>query len=136
MGLVIDTNFFIDVENKRLPIEKLESFAPYEEAFIASITAAELLTDVHMAPDIAIKLKRSAFVENIIQTIPILDFDEAVARTYSELYAYFLKPRGKSGSNVHDLQIAATALAHGFPVLTSNEEDFKKIPGLKILSLK
>lgn len=135
MGLVIDTNFFIDIENKRLSIEKLESFYSYGEAFIASITTAELLIGVHLAGDIAIKLRRSAFVENIIQTIPILDFDETVARTYSEIYAYFLKPRNKSSSNVHDLQIAATALAHGFPVLTSNEQDFKKIPGLEILSL-
>lgn len=135
MGLVIDTNFFIDIENKRLSIEKIESFSSYGEAFIASITAAELLTGVHLADDIATKLRRSAFVENIIQTIPILDFDEAVARTYSEIYAYFLKPRNKSGASVHDLQIAATALTHGFPVLTSNEQDFKKIPGLKMLSL-
>jgi predicted nucleic acid-binding protein len=95
MGLVIDTNFFIDMENKRLSIEKLDGFSSYGEAFIASISAAELLAGVHLASDIAIKLRRSAFVENIIQTIPILDFDEVVARTYSEIYAYFLLPRNK-----------------------------------------
>mgnify|MGYP001550274190 CR=1 FL=1 len=30
------------------------------------------------------------------------------------------------------MQIAATAIAHGYPVLTSNVADFKKIPGLDV----
>ena len=131
MGLVIDTNFFIDIENKRLPIEKLNDFSSYGEAYIAAVTASELLTGVHLANDIAIKLRRSAFVENILETLPILSFDERVSRTY----AYFIKPRNKASGNVHDLQIAATALAHGHALLTSNIQDFAKIPGIKILTL-
>ena len=86
--------------------------------------------------DISIKLRRSAFVESILETIPILSFDEKVARTYAEIYAHFIKPRSKSSSNVHDLQIAATALAYGYPLLTSNLQDFEKIPGIQILKLK
>ena len=135
MGLVIDTNFFIDIENKRLAIEKLNDYASQGEAYIASVTASELLTSIHLAKDISIKLRRSAFVENILETIPILSFDEKVARTYAEIYAYFIKPRSKSSANVHDLQIAATALAHGYSLLTSNIQDFKEIPGIKILTL-
>ena len=135
MGLVIDTNFFIDIENKRLKLENLDNFSSHGDAYIASITASELLMGVHLAKDISIKLRRSAFVESILETIPLLNFDEKVARTYAEIYAHFLKPRIKSSSNVHDLQIAATALAHGFPILTSNTQDFDKIPGLKILTL-
>ena len=135
MGLVIDTNFFINIENKRLPIDKLNDFAIHGDAYIASITASELLAGIHLAPDISTKLKRSAFVENILETIPILNFDEKVARTYAEIYAYFIKPRSKSNANVHDLQIAATALAYGYPLLTSNIQDFEKIPGIKILNL-
>jgi tRNA(fMet)-specific endonuclease VapC len=135
MGLVIGTNFFIDVENKRLNIEKLESYSSYEEAYIASVTASELLAGIHLANTMTIKLTRSAFVENILETIPILNFDERVARTYAEIYAYFLKPRNKSSSNVHDLQIAATAIAYGYPLLTSHVQDFEKIPGIQLLTL-
>ena len=43
MGLVIDTNFFIDFENKRLGVEKLDDFSSHGEAYIASVTASELL---------------------------------------------------------------------------------------------
>lgn len=87
-----------------------------------------------MAHDMAIKLKRAAFVERILEMIPSLNFDEKVARTYAEIYAYFLKLRNKSSTNVHDLQIAATALAYGYPILTNNLRDFEKIPGIQILT--
>ena len=33
----------------------------------------------------------------------------------------------------HDLIIAATALCHGFPVLTSNLKDFERVTGLDVL---
>lgn len=134
MGLIIDTNFFIDIENKRLNLNKLAEYSEYGEAYIASVTVSELLTGVLLANDIEKRIKRSSFVEGIIAKIPTLDFDEKVARTYAEIYAYFLKLRNKSAANVHDLQIASTALAHGYPILTSNVKDFNKIPGLCILS--
>ena len=131
MGLVVDTNFFIDVERKKLSLDNLSQFEQYGDAYIAAITASELLVGVHLAKDIETRIIRASFVEGVIENIPILDFDEQVARTYAEVFASCLKPKG---SNVHDLQIASTAIAHGFPVLTSNTADFKKIPGVKVLS--
>jgi len=131
MGLVVDTNFFIDVERKKLSLDNLSQFEQYGDAYIAAITASELLVGVHLAKDIETRIIRASFVEGVIENIPILDFDEKVARTYAEVFASCLKPKG---SNVHDLQIASTAIAHGFPVLTSNTADFKKIPGVKVLS--
>ena len=133
MGLVIDTNFFIDVENKRRLIN-LDKFSDYGGAYISAITVSELLAGVHLASTMEQKIKRSAFVEGIISKIPVLDFNEEVARSYAEIYAYFLKPRNKPAANVHDLQIAATALANGFAVLTSNVSDFDKVPGLIVVS--
>lgn len=133
MGLVIDTNVFIDAENGRLNIDRLDAFAEYGEAFIAAITVSELLSGVHLAKTPEVRIGRAAFVEAVIAKMPILDFNEEVARCYGELYAHFLKPRVKSRSNAHDLQIAATCIAHGFHVVTSNVADFEKVPGLKIL---
>jgi tRNA(fMet)-specific endonuclease VapC len=62
----------------------------------------------------------------------VLEFNEEIVRVYAEIYSHFIKPRSKKEGNVHDLQIAATAIAYGYPVLTSNTADFRKIPGLKI----
>lgn len=113
MGIVIDTNFFIDIENKRLNLDRLQSFSEYGEGYIAAVTVSELLIGVQLAKAPEKRIRRSAFVESIISNIPTLEFDEEVARTYAEVYAHFLKPRNRSASNVHDLQIGATALAHG-----------------------
>ena len=55
MGLVIDTNFFINVENKRLELNKLEEFYEYGDAYIAAVTASELLVGVHLASSIEIE---------------------------------------------------------------------------------
>ncbi len=134
MGLIIDSNFFIDVENKRLKLNNLDKFSEYGEAYIAAITVSELLAGVHLATSIEQRINRSAFVEGILSKIPVLEFNEETARSYSEIYAYFLKLRNKPAANVHDLQIAATALTHGFAVLTSNVSDFDKIPGLIVLT--
>ena len=130
MGLVIDTNVFINAGNDRFDLDTLAQYADYGEAYIAAVTVSELLTGVHMAKTTAIRVKRSAFVEGVLNGVPVLDFTEEVARTYAELYAHFLKKRAKPSSTVHDLQIAATAITFGYAVLTSNVGDFKKIPGL------
>jgi len=136
MGLVIDTNVFIDAENGRLDLNNLDVFSEYGDAYIAAVTVSELLTGVHLAKTADIRIQRSAFVEGIIAKIPVLEFNEEVARCYGELYAHFMKPRAKANTNVHDLQIAATCIAHGFTVLTSNIADYKKVPGLNIAQPK
>ncbi len=133
MGLVIDTNIFIDAENGRLDLNSLDTFSAYGDVYIAAITVSELLAGVHLAKTADIRIQRSAFVEGIISKIPVLGFTEEVARSYGELYAHFLKPRAKTNTNVHDLQIAATCIVHGFAVLTSNVADYKKVPGLNVV---
>jgi len=132
MGLVIDTNVLIDAENGRFELVNLSSFSQHGDAFIAAVTVSELLTGVHLAKNKDIQVRRSAFVEAIIGEIPVLDFNEKIARVYAEIYSHFIKPRSKKEGNVHDLQIAATAIAYGYPVLTSNTTDFNKIPGLTV----
>jgi predicted nucleic acid-binding protein len=132
MGLVIDTNVFIDAENKRFELSNLAKFAHYGEAYITAVTVSELLAGVHLAKTPAQRVKRSAFVESLIARVPVLEFGEEAARIYAELYALFSKPRSQIKNNVHDLLIAATAIAQGCAVLTSNLDDFKKIPGLTL----
>lgn len=136
MGIIIDTNIFIDAENKCFNLEDLEQFSKYDGTFIAAITVAELYLGVHLAPNDATRIRREIFVDQIIKVVPTLPFAEEVAKTYSRIYSIFIKPRSKLGSNVHDLQIAATALTFGYPLLTCNSSDFKKSPGLEVLNPK
>jgi len=136
MGLVIDTNIFIDAENDRLDLEKLKMFGDYGDAYLAAVTVSELVTGIHLAKTPEIRVKRTAFVEGIIGKLQILDFSEEVARVYGDIYSQFIKPRSKRIGNVHDLQIAATAIAYGYPLLTRNTTDFNKIQGLQLMSIE
>ncbi len=84
MGLVIDTNVFIDAQNGRFALKRLADFAHYGEGYIAAITVSELLAGVHLAATAAQRVQRSAFVEGLIGSMPVLDFTEAVARKPEE----------------------------------------------------
>lgn len=133
MGLIVDTNVFIDAENDRLDLAEL-NLLQAEPVFIAAITVSELLAGVKLAKMADEKIHRHVFVENILHTLSVLDFDTEVARTYAELYAYALRQSKRQKLNVHDLQIAATALVYGYSVLTSNTSDFKNIPSVRVIS--
>ncbi|MES9881360.1 MAG: PIN domain-containing protein [Sedimenticola sp.] len=132
MGIVVDTNVFIDAENGRLDLASL--LAGDDHYFLAAITVSELLTGVALAKNPADRIHRLTWSESIIETMPILSFDLDVARTYAEMYAYQLKHSRRQSLSVHDLQIAATAIVHDYAVLTSNAGDFKQIPGLRLLT--
>ncbi|MES9898578.1 MAG: PIN domain-containing protein [Sedimenticola sp.] len=132
MGIVVDTNVFIDAENDRLDLASL--LAGDDHYFLAAITVSELLTGVALAKNPADRIHRLTWSESIIETMPILSFDLDVARTYAEVYAHQLQHSRRQSLSVHDLQIAATAIVHDYAVLTSNAGDFKQVPGLRLLT--
>lgn len=133
MGLIIDTNVFIDAENGRLELGAIPVLQT-EPVFIAAITVSELLAGVKLAKTPEEYMHRHTYAESILNSIPVLDFDTEVARTYAELYAQALGQQRRSNLNVHDLQIAATALVQGYSVLTTNVDDFKGISGVRLIS--
>jgi tRNA(fMet)-specific endonuclease VapC len=127
---MLDTCVLIYAEKNTIALnfDKWESF---EEVFISVITVSELLMGVQRADTEARKLKRSAFVEAIIKEIPIIDFTPGVSRIHAEIYGS-LAQRGQL-LGAHDLIIAATAITHGHALLTANQNEFKKVPGLNVL---
>lgn len=129
MGLLIDTDVLILADRGR----KMLDFSPwqtYGDAYISTVTASELLTGVHRAQSDAQRAKRTAFVEAILAAIPALPFDLEAARVHAQLLASL--PRQET-LGAHDALIAATALRHGLPVLTSNGRDFRKLAGVTVL---
>jgi tRNA(fMet)-specific endonuclease VapC len=96
---------------------------------IAAITAAELLVGVELS-DSTRRQRRSAFVENVLSTIPIEPYDLDVARIHASLLAHTRRtgrPRG-----AHDLLIAATALTHRRTVVSADPAGFADLPGLAL----
>ena len=97
---------------------------------MAAITASELLAGIHLADAAGNRLRREVFVESVIESVPILEFDLAVARAHSRVWSKLTREGRMIGA--HDLQIAATALAHGSSILTENVREFERVPGLVV----
>jgi tRNA(fMet)-specific endonuclease VapC len=132
MGLILDTNILIQAERQPGSIR----FGDYEAhggLYLSAITASELLVGVHRANTADRRLKRLAFVESILTAIPTLAFDLETARLHAEMVAAL--PKNLTAS-AFDSLIAATALRHGFPVLTANPTDFTIFPGLTVIAVQ
>lgn len=130
MGVILDTSVLIEWERKAGSLEIYAASHPNEPVGLSVISAAELLHGVHRADTAVRRLKRSAFVEQVLSSFPLYDFDLGVGRAYAELWAT-LERRGTKVS-AHDLIIGATAISRGDTVLTFNRRDFSKIPGLSV----
>lgn len=131
MGVVVDTSVFIAFERGVQALETAE--LPAEaDLYISAITVSELLVGVHRADSSARRNRRMAFVEAIFAEFPILPVDMEAGRMHAQLHAAQLDDGKRSGA--HDLLIAATALAHGFAVLTRDVNDFERVPGLIVFA--
>jgi len=130
MGIIVDTSVLIATERQDIDFSHWQE---YEIAYISSITITELLTGVHRAANARIKIRRSAFVEHIINAIDFIPFGLEEARIYAQILDDLYKQSITIG--VHDMQIAATAIANGHPVLTRNAKDFKRIQGVKVFTI-
>ena len=88
-----------------------------------------LLVGVERANTAERRAFRAAFVENLLTHIPVLEFALPVARTHARMIAAMPK---NVTATAHDALIAATAIHHGFHLLTRNTADFKIFAGLKL----
>lgn len=97
---------------------------------LAAITASELWVSVHRAASPARAAERRRRIEQFLAAMPVVPFDSTVARVHAELWAALLSRGQMIGT--HDLLIAATAVAHGYAVLTDNVADFGRVPRLTV----
>jgi len=130
MGVVLDTSVLIEAERQRFEIDKFTDNREDEIFGLSVITVAELLHGVHRADSTKRRLKRSAYVEKIIELFPVYVFEISIARIYSELWSDLSRKGIQIGA--HDLIISSTALSLGFSVATYNMRHFERIEGLKI----
>lgn len=130
MAQLIDYSVFITLERRNLRLDDLTALGAEEPFAMSSVSASELLVGVHLADSSARKLTREAFVEEILGRIPVLPFDLEAARTRARIWAE-LTVEGTPISR-DDLMIAATALTHGYGVLTDSLRDFGRVPGLVV----
>lgn len=109
----------------------VEDLVGNEDWAISVITVSELLHGVYRARG-QTRTRRQAFVEGLLAEAEAIPITVPVARLHAELWAQ-LAARGDV-AGLHDLWIAATALAHGLAVATRNRLDFERVPGLEVVA--
>lgn len=128
MGLLIDTDVWVLAEKAGGALG-LARWARHGGAYMSAVTASELLVGVERANTAQRRARRGAFVENLLASIPILEFSLPVARTHARMLAALSKNKT---AGAHDALIAATAVHYGYALLTRNAADFKIFAGLEI----
>jgi tRNA(fMet)-specific endonuclease VapC len=102
-----------------------------QRVYISAVTVSELLMGAHGANTQERRQRRSAFVEAVISGVGVLDFTVPAARVHAEIYAELAKTGHMIGA--HDLMIAATARCHDLSILTTNVQEFSRVPGLRVI---
>jgi tRNA(fMet)-specific endonuclease VapC len=94
---------------------------------IAAITVAELRVGVELSSGKA-KVSRSAFLDDVMATIPVIDYDSRIAEVHAQLLVA-VRQQGRS-RGAHDLIIASTALGTKRTILTADQSAFPELPGV------
>jgi tRNA(fMet)-specific endonuclease VapC len=87
VAVLIDASILIEEERGRLDLESYVAQRQEEELFLSVITASELLHGVHRAVQPEVRTKRAAFVEGILERLPLLPVDLATARAHAQVWA-------------------------------------------------
>jgi tRNA(fMet)-specific endonuclease VapC len=133
MGVVLDTSILIAAEREKFDLEALFLSLKNETVFVSAITLSELWHGCHRGkgPMLPERFKHVNYLE---AKVPVLGFGTEEALVHAKLWAA-LEKIGQ-GIGLHDLIIAATAVAHGHTIATLNELEFKRVPGLRMVAVK
>ena len=128
MNYLLDTNICIYIINKKphAVIERLRRDPPGDMA-ISSLTIAELSYGAEKSryPD----RNRIALLEFLFP-FAILDFDSSAAADYGRI-RHFLETAGEPIGPM-DLLLAAQATSRNLVLVTNNESEFTRVPGLRV----
>ena len=125
---LLDTNICIYIQ-RRKPHEVLERFRKRKpgDASISVVTWGELLYGAEKSRH---RKKILQLLEEFQRFIPVLPMPEKAGKTYGAMRPALESKGTPIGNN--DLWIAAHAKAEGLTVVTNNEREFLRIPGLKV----
>jgi tRNA(fMet)-specific endonuclease VapC len=125
---LLDTNICIYIHHRR-PTQVIERFKRIKsgDAVISVVTYGELLFGAQKSRRQAEALQ---VIEEFASTVGVMPMPVKAAAIYGVLRAG-LEARGEViGGN--DLWIASHAKAEGLTLVTNNEREFKRVPGLNV----
>lgn len=125
---MLDTNMCIYLRQNRPP-EVTARFRRMQhgDVVLSVITYGELLYGAERSQQHTRALEALA---RLVSLLPVLPLPEEAASAYGEVRAALQKRGEMIGGN--DLWIAAHAKSAGLTLVTNNEREFKRVPGLKL----
>jgi predicted nucleic acid-binding protein len=128
-GLILETTFLIDLER-----ELAEDIDGPTQAFLREHASEPLYTTATVAGELAAGLPPDgqARWESFLSPFHVLPCNRDVAWEYGRIYSYLRQNGMLIGTN--NLWIAATAIAFDMPLVSRNVTEFRRVPGLRLIS--
>jgi tRNA(fMet)-specific endonuclease VapC len=129
--VILDTDILVDLLRNKKEAQLL--FAELEKKGFSMVTTVvtvfELYYGAHKSRQ---KEKRLQTTKTVLRSLPILPLTARSARKAGHIHAH-LEAKGQS-IGIGDALIGAIALTRGFGLVTRNNEHFKRIEGLRIIT--
>jgi predicted nucleic acid-binding protein len=135
MGLILDSSVIIAAERRGDTVEqffeRVVKATGDQDAALSAVGLTELIHGLYRAKTPAIRLRREAFLNELLADLTVYPYTKETAMVAGKL-------DGEQQSKgvvipFGDLLIGATALLLGYSVLTINLRDFRRIPGLNVV---
>ena len=126
MAYLLDTNVAVHLRDGDRAFRS-HLLSLHETPSISAVTRVELEGGVYAHPDLAERRRRA--VDALLREFIILDFTDETAAIYGKIVG----DAGFSRRKITDRMIAATALAHGLALVTTNARDFRDVRGLELV---
>lgn len=128
MMYLIDTNICIYlIMNRNESVRKrIEEAKPYQVA-VSAVSAAELAYGAAKSRHIE---QNRRVLRNFLSAFEIVPFDDRDAEQFGIIRALLEKQGQPIG--VYDLEIASQGLTRNMTVVTNNEKEFRRVPGLMV----
>jgi tRNA(fMet)-specific endonuclease VapC len=128
MQYLLDTNICIYLIKEK-PISVVQKLIKYDpdQILISSITVSELEYGVLKSK---YQFQNKLALMKFIIPFQIKNYDQKAAHFYGEIRSYLEKKGDPIGTL--DFLIVAQALSLDVCLITNNEKEFKKVPGLKV----
>ena len=122
-----DTSVFIGLEATRFDASRFDDF----EWGVSAVTLGELRLGVLQAENPEAASRRLSTYQ-LAQQFEALTVDEAVSEAWALLISRLRTARRRAPIN--DSWIAATAIAHGVPIVTQ-DSDYDDMPGVEVIRI-
>lgn len=136
MGLVLDSSIAIAAERRGDSVERLlkeiAAATGDQQAVLSSVGLTELVHGIYRAQSPPARLRRESFIRELLRDVEVIPYDSETAWLAGKVNG----EQQERGITIPftDLLIGATALHHGYSILTVNQRHFRLIPGLNVLS--